>query len=414
MMVATASSVQNRGRLRPKRWAYPLLADVARRESGHTPDKNEPSYWDGGIKWLSLTDCERLNRVYISDTSRTISAKGIANSSARLLPAGVVVLSRDAGVGQSAITTCEMAVSQHFLAWECSDAINPIYLYNWFQFLRPELERIAVGSTIKTIGLRYFDKLRIPLPGISEQKRIAAALLAIDRVCFSLEENIAAKREFKRGLAQQLLTGQKRFSKFRSTPRHTSSLDAHVKPVTRRNAHGCTLVLTASGEHGLVDQRRYFNRRVAGADLSKYYLLRRGEFAYNRSAMGGYPYGATKRLDDHDEGALSVLYLCFAISDPKLDSNFLRHVLESGVLNRQLRPIVRVGARAHGLLNVTDDDFLSISVPFPAIAEQRAIARVLDQLEDEIKMLIAQRENYAIYKRGLLTRLLSGELSVPS
>ncbi len=272
----------------------------------------------------------------------------------------------------------------------------------------------TIGQAVRGINISAVRNLQIPWPAKPRRREIASLLTLIDQIIRQTGELQQLKQLQMRGLAQQLLTGQKRFPKFRSTPWHTSSLDAHVEPVTRRNAHGCTLVLTASGEHGLVDQRRYFNRRVAGADLSKYYLLRRGEFAYNRSAMGGYPYGATKRLDDHEEGALSVLYLCFAISDPKLDSNFLRHVFESGVLNRQLRPIVRVGARAHGLLNVTDDDFLSISVPFPVIAEQRAIARVLDQLEDEINLLIAQRENYALYKRGLLTRLLSGELPVPS
>jgi type I restriction enzyme S subunit len=152
---------------------------------------------------------------------------------------------------------------------------------------------------------------------------------------------------------------------------------------------------------------------VAGADLSKYYLLRKGEFAYNRSAMNGYPYGATKRLDEHDEGALSTLYLCFAITDDKLDSDFLKHVFDSGVLDRQLRPIVRVGARAHGLLNVADDDFLSISIPFPELDEQQRIAELLTALNREIDLLAAQREKVDDYRRALLSRLLSGSLAVP-
>jgi len=394
----------------PDGWSAPLLSEVAHRESGHTPDKEVPEYWDGDIKWLSLTDCDRLNRVYIGNTSKTISQAGIENSSARLLPPGVVVLSRDAGVGQSAITTCPMAVSQHFLAWQCSARLDPLFLYYWFQRLRPELERIAVGSTIKTIGLWYFDKMRVPLPPVHTQRTFAAVLKGFDSLSSDVERMIDAKRTFKSGLMHQLLTGQMRFPEFRTSSWKSSRLGDHVSEVTRRNTSCSTLVLTASGEHGLVDQRRYFKRNVAGADLSRYWLLKKGEFAYNRSAMKGYPYGATKRLDAHEEGALSTLYLCFEINDPLLDSDYLKQVFDSGLLNRQLRPIVRVGARAHGLLNVSDEDYFSINIPFPLIEEQRRIADVLNAFNNELNLLTALRRQIEVQKRALLGGLLNGEL----
>ena len=101
----------------PEEWEVELLDHVARRGSGHTPSKSHPEYWDGAIKWVSLQDSKKLDRLYIHDTAAKISASGIANSSATEHPAGTVVLSRDAGVGKSAITTDVMAVSQHFMAW---------------------------------------------------------------------------------------------------------------------------------------------------------------------------------------------------------------------------------------------------------------------------------------------------------
>jgi type I restriction enzyme S subunit len=387
----------------PKGWSAPLISEVAHRESGHTPDKDVAEYWKGSIKWLSLTDCERLNRIYIHDTIKTISQAGIDNSSARLLPAGVVVLSRDAGVGQSAITTTSMAVSQHFVAWKCSERLNSKFLYYWLQYLRPELERIAVGSTIKTIGMKYFDRLRIPLPPILMQSAIAKALEACDSVNYALENLVEKKKRFRDGLARKLLTGEIRFPEFSSDTWQWSRLEQHIQRVSRRNTNGVTRVLTASGEHGLVDQRQYFKRNVAGADLSKYYLLRRGEFAYNRSAMKGYPYGATKRLNKHEEGALSTLYLCFSVNDQQIDSDFLLHAFERGVLNRQLRPIVRIGARAHGLLNVGEEDYFSISVPFPSLLEQRRIAKVLNNLNREIDLLQDQRVQMIALKDGLFS-----------
>src|SRR4051794_14100235 len=87
----------------PEDWAVVLLDSVARRGSGHTPDKTHPEYWGGKIKWISLQDSDRLDRLYIRETAANITPAGIANSSAKMHPNGTVVLSRDAGVGKSAI-----------------------------------------------------------------------------------------------------------------------------------------------------------------------------------------------------------------------------------------------------------------------------------------------------------------------
>src|SRR5207248_499638 len=102
----------------PEDWEVTLLDSVAKRGSGHTPDKAHPEYWGGQIKWISLQDSDRLDRLYIYDTAARITPAGIANSSARMHSEGTVVLSRDAGVGKSAIMKDDMAVSQHFMAWK--------------------------------------------------------------------------------------------------------------------------------------------------------------------------------------------------------------------------------------------------------------------------------------------------------
>ena len=269
-------------------------------------------------------------------------------------------------------------------------------------------------STLLHVRKSDVEDQRSLVPPVATQRRVVNLLSLAEGQLRGTSDLIQTKRTLKRGLMQQLLTGQKRFPEFKDRAWKSSHLGDHVEEVNRRNTSGVTLVLTASGEHGLVDQRRYFNRNVAGADLSRYWLLKKGEFAYNRSAMKGYPYGATKRLEKHEEGALSTLYLCFAIRDTELDSDFLEHVFDSGVLNRQLRPIVRVGARAHGLLNVSDEDYLSINIPFPKIEEQRRIASVLNTLDQELDLLAAQRAQVENFRRALLSKLLSGSLVVPS
>lgn len=275
------------------------------------------------------------------------------------------------------------------------------------------VDRVKTHTAVPHISGQNIEDFSLPEFSMETQAKLGQMFDHFLELETGLESIIAARRDFKRGIIQQLLTGKNRFPEFRNLPWSSSRLGDHVTVVTRKNKAGITLVLTASGEHGLVDQRQYFNRNVAGADISKYFHLKRGEFAYNRSAMNGYPYGATKRLDSCEEGVLSVLYLCFAIADPTLDSEFLKQVFDSGVLNRQLRPIVRVGARAHGLLNVTDEDFLSIGIPFPSIEEQRRIAAFLSGLDREIDLLKGLQKQTELQKDGLLSRLLSGEIQVP-
>jgi len=187
-------------------WPTVLLDSVATRGSGHTPSQKFPEYWDGGLKWVSLADSSALDKRYIYKTARTVSALGIRHSSAVLHPKGTVIVSRDAGVGKSAILGDEMAVSQHFIVWRCEPTkLHPEYLYQWLQSNKREFERMAVGSTIKTIGLGYFEKLKIPLPPVDTQRSMASILDAWDVAIDKTEQLIAVKDAFHKGLMRRLL-----------------------------------------------------------------------------------------------------------------------------------------------------------------------------------------------------------------
>lgn len=194
----------------PKAWDCCLLDKMARRGSGHTPDKQKSEYWNDGIKWVSLTDSSKLDNLYIHDTSKKISQLGIENSSATLHPKGTVVMARDAGIGKSAIMTSSMAVSQHFMAWVCSDELDNYFLYYLLQHWKSKFEAIAMGSTIKTIGLPYFKKLQIPVPQLIEQKLISSSLKSIDEKVFILKRKHLQLNNTKKALMQDLLTGKVR------------------------------------------------------------------------------------------------------------------------------------------------------------------------------------------------------------
>ncbi len=186
-------------------WEEKRLEDLAKRGSGHTPSKSYPEYYNGGIKWVSLADSKRLDCGLISDTAIKISEQGIENSSAVLHPAGTVLISRDAGIGKSAVMSLPMAVSQHFIAWTC----KPRLLSNWFlyhllQNSKPLFERAATGSTIKTIGLQFFIDLIFRVPLLSEQQRIADCLNSLDDLITAEAHKFEALKTHKKGLMQQL------------------------------------------------------------------------------------------------------------------------------------------------------------------------------------------------------------------
>lgn len=194
----------------PKEWETSDLDDVSIRGSGHTPSKTVASYWNGGVKWVSLADSHRLDCIFISETDKQISAQGLANSSAVVHPAGAVILSRDAGVGKSAVLAEDMAVSQHFMAWRCSEQLNNLFLYFYLQREKPRFEAIAMGSTVKTIGLPFFKSFAIRLPARMEQDHIADVLMNAEQNLASHVAELAKFRQQKIGLMDDLLTGRVR------------------------------------------------------------------------------------------------------------------------------------------------------------------------------------------------------------
>lgn len=281
------------------------------------------------------------------------------------------------------------------------------------------------STNLASINSSQLKAFPVPLPPIWEQEAIISRLSTWDRGIRQLSDLIAAKVRFKQGLMQQLLTGQRRFRKFGKSNEFRKIAcgeipvdwdDVPLREVTeeirRKNDRGVTHVLTASGQHGLVDQLDYFNRSVAGKSLEGYSLLFKGEFAYNRSLMKGYPFGAIKRLDAYDEGVVSILYLCFRLNSEDVDSDWLAHLFESGLLNSQIRGFAKVGARAHGLLNVASSDFFNMVIPLPSKPEQQAIAAVLEKADREIDLLRKELFTLKEQKKGLMQKLLTGQIRV--
>ena len=163
-------------------------------------------------------------------------------------------------------------------------------------------------------------------------------------------------------------------------------LSHFVTRITRRNKNNeSSLPLTISAQYGLVDQISFFNKTVASVDLSGYYLLYNGDFAYNKSYSNEYAWGAVKRLDKYEKGCLSSLYFVFRPND-NVDSDYLTHYFESSKWHKGISNIAGEGARNHGLLNMAVDDYFATKHYLPSLPEQKKIARIFNAITKRIEI----------------------------
>lgn len=176
--------------------------------------------------------------------------------------------------------------------------------------------------------------------------------------------------------------------------------------ITSKNKERNKNVLTISAQYGLVSQFDYFNKNVASVDVSNYYLIEKGDFAYNKSRSQGYPYGAIKPLLLYDKGVVSPLYICFRLKENAGNADFFRHYFETDLINREIAKIAQEGARNHGLLNISAEEFFNIQLRVPSIEEQERIANTLSSIDDLINATNEKLELLKVHKKGLMQQLL--------
>ena len=283
------------------------------------------------------------------------------------------------------------------------------YTFNSHYGLR-QLRGVATGTTsVAAIYRRDLETIKFLLPPLPEQKAIAQLLSTWDKAINKNNQLIAQKEVRKKWLMQNLLTGKKRLKGFGGKWKEVALSDVFDR-VTRKNIEANTNVVTISAQRGFVRQIDFFNKKVASEILDNYFLVKKGEFCYNKSYSNGYPKGATKRLNDFDKAVVTTLYICFGIKDENKNlGDFFEQYFAANYLDRGLTKIAHEGGRAHGLLNVTPSNFFSLKITIPELEEQTAIAQVLQIADKEIQLLKIKTEKLQEQKKGLMQILLTGE-----
>ncbi len=166
-------------------------------------------------------------------------------------------------------------------------------------------------------------------------------------------------------------------------------------------------VLTISAQNGLINQEKFFNKSVASKNTSNYFLLKKGDFAYNKSYSSGYPMGAIKRLNSYNKGIVSPLYICFRIKDENINSDFYEQFFEYDLFDKAISVIAQEGARNHGLLNVAVNEFFDLPIIVPTKEEQKKIAEILSTVDKQIENTEKLIQKNQELKKGLMQQLLT-------
>ena len=396
----------------PQEWEVRPLNYLGAICSGGTPDTEVAEYWNGDIAWCTPSDITKLDTKYIESTEVKITAKGLKESSATLLPPRSIVVCTRATIGSAAICNTEIATNQGFKNIIPNEKANPEWLYYIIIYSKPRLVRIGCGSTFLEVSKKDFSRFKIVVPPLAEQRKIAEVLGVWDEAIEKQARLIEKLALRKRGLMQRLLSAKLRLPGF-SEPWQKVKLGEICERVTRKNIEDNQNVMTISAQRGFVAQTDFFNKSVASETLESYYLVFKDEFCYNKSYSNGYPMGAIKRLSEADKAVVTSLYICFNVK-PETNTNidYLSYYFDNGGLNRGLTKIANEGGRAHGLLNVTPKDFFGLSFEIPSLKEQTAIAEVLIAADREIELVKEKLERLRRQKRGLMQQLLSGKKRV--
>ncbi|MCD0189080.1 restriction endonuclease subunit S [Acinetobacter sp. PW68] len=267
--------------------------------------------------------------------------------------------------------------------------------------------KYAGASTIPDLNHSDFYRIQMPITSIDEQTKIASFLSAVDEKISQLTQKHELLSQYKQGMMQKLFSQQIRFkaddgSEFGEWEEIVLS-DVATR-IKRKNKEDNQNALTISAQMGLVNQQEYFSKQIASRDLTKYYLLHKGEFAYNKSYSAGYPMGAIKRLKLYEKGVVSTLYICFSLNT-EINSDFFEHYVESGALVPELEKIAQEGARNHGLLNISLQEFFEVALFKPCLEEQTKIANFLSSIDQKIEVVAEQIEQAKTWKKGLLQQM---------
>ena len=369
-------------------WKTVKLGEVTEIIKGGTPSRNVEKYFRGNIAWAIPSDITALaSFLYINDTETHITEEALNNSAARLLPAGTVLLTSRATIGETAIATVPMATNQGFANFICKEKLLNVFLAYYLRYIKEKLNDLASGSTFKEVTKGTLLNIEIPFLPLEEQHAIAEALSDVDGLLNALEALIAKKRAIKQATMQQLLTGKTRLPGF-SGEWETKRLGdiAHIKTGSKNNED--------KNENG---QYPFFVRSAIVERINTY--------CYDGEAILVPGEGGIESIFHYINGRFDYHQRVYMINRFSTDvcGKLVYYIMVLQFGSHAMQNTVK--ATVDSLRLPTFKNF-SFSIP-KDIAEQHAIASILSDMEAEITALEQRRDKTRAIKQGMMQQLLT-------
>lgn len=307
-------------------------------------------------------------------------------------------------------------VSNLYIVFEAVDIVSDFLVTyydtnKWHREIAGRAKEGARNHGLLNISAEDFLSSHFLIPdSLQEQTEIGNLFTTISKQISSQRKTCEKLRNLKEALLVSLFPqGSEKQPRIRldgfSGDWECHSLSEYTNRVKRKNSNNeSDNVMTISASYGLINQSEFYNKRIASADISGYYLMHKGEFAYNKSYSSDYPWGAVKRLDKYEEGVVSNLYIIFEVE--KIDSDFVVCYFMTNLWHKAVSLCAKEGARNHGLLNISADDFLNIPVLIPpTIQEQEAIAAIFMEQDRLIRLNEQKLEKLRNLKQAMLDKM---------
>ena len=415
----------------PEGWRTKTLAEIASIHGGGTPSRQVPAYWGGTIPWVTPGEVTGHPTKYLTKTQDRITKAGLASSSATLLPVDSLLLTTRASLGAAVLSGVPIATNQGFQSLVFGTSTNPHFFYHLVPRLEAELTRRASGTTFLEISGRELAKVEVPLPALSEQRRIAEILDTVDEAIQRTEELISKLEEMKKGLLHDLLTcgidengelrdPERHPEQFKDSPlgRIPSEWDCHRlgELASLQGGFAFPSDIFGSGPVPVVRMSDLRGERLDtsnAARISATYLrthasvaLREGDLVIgmsgsldNLAVVGGHDLPAllnqrVGRFIIENQGALKYRMLDLFVS--------------SEFYQRQLRQEAAGAAQ----LNISSQQVEDTVVPKPPLAEQERLLCHWEALKSRIRTETTQLEKIRSLKQALMNDLLTGQVRV--
>ena len=374
--------------------------------------------YDGKHKYIRITDIDDSTHLFLQDdlTSPDID---FSTADDYLLQEGDVLFARTgASVGKTYIyrrSDGDLYFAGFLIQAKIKSNYDADFVFqntltdSYDSYIRITSQRSGQPG----VNAQEYANFALSVPSLAEQKKIGAYFSHLDRLITLHQRKYDKLTKVKKAMLEKMfpkngsLYPEIRFKGFTDAWEQRKLSDM-VERVTRKNENReSELPLTISAQYGLIDQNEFFDKRIASRDVSGYYLLKKGEFAYNKSTSSDAPWGAVKRLDRYEMGVLSTLYIVFALKENgNIDSNFLVSYYDTDCWHKGVQAIAAEGARNHGLLNITPADYFETVLTVPSdVKEQHQIGSFFAKLDTLITLHQRKLEKLKNIKKACLEKM---------